>query len=102
MLVSGVGFSNGCAAFMLKKKLPPLVPICLIDSKAATAPTINCCCAFQGRNQGLGGEGLWHALPDIHQRYAHAQRQHYAVQRAGEVDPEVTDIALNWMVRPRQ
>ena len=43
-LVSGVGFSNGCAAFMLKKP-PPLVPMCLIDSKLATAPTINCCCA---------------------------------------------------------
>jgi hypothetical protein len=41
VLVSGVGFSNGCAAFMLKKP-PPLVPMCLIDSRLATGPVMIC------------------------------------------------------------
>src|SRR5678816_751838 len=34
---NGVGFSNGCALFALKKP-PPLVPNCLITSCEATAP----------------------------------------------------------------
>ena len=36
-LVSGVGFSNGCAEFALKKP-PPLVPSILIASCEATGP----------------------------------------------------------------
>jgi len=36
-LVSGVGFSNGWAALALKKP-PPLVPMCLMVSSAATEP----------------------------------------------------------------
>jgi hypothetical protein len=36
-LVHGIGFSNGCAAFALKKP-PPLVPSCLIASWLATGP----------------------------------------------------------------
>ena len=36
-LVSGVGFSNGCAELALKKP-PPLVPRCLMVSSAATGP----------------------------------------------------------------
>ena len=41
---SGVGFSNGCAAFALKKP-PPLVPSCLIASCDATGPIAIVCFA---------------------------------------------------------
>ncbi len=37
-LLSGVGFSNGCAEFTLKKP-PPLVPSCLIATCEAAGPT---------------------------------------------------------------
>ena len=40
-LLKGVGFSNGCAAFTLKKP-PPLVPMCLMLSKLATGPRMSC------------------------------------------------------------
>lgn len=42
MLLSGVGFSNGWAAFMLKNP-PPLVPRCLMLSRLATGPISSCC-----------------------------------------------------------
>ena len=38
----GVGFSNGWAEFAPKKP-PPFVPICLIDSRAATGPIAISC-----------------------------------------------------------
>ena len=37
-LLSGVGFSNGCAAFAFMKP-PPFVPSCLIASCEATGPS---------------------------------------------------------------
>ncbi len=40
--VSGVGFSNGCALFALKKP-PPLVPNCLMISCDATGPCAIVC-----------------------------------------------------------
>ncbi|MMZ71081.1 hypothetical protein D1872_343180 [compost metagenome] len=40
-LVSGLGFSNGCAEFAPKKP-PPFVPKCLIDSNEATGPIAIC------------------------------------------------------------
>ncbi len=43
-LVHGVGFSNGCAAFALKKP-PPFVPSCLIASWLATGPIAIVCFA---------------------------------------------------------
>ena len=42
--VSGVGFSNGCALFALKKP-PPLVPNCLMISCDATGPCAITCLA---------------------------------------------------------
>ena len=41
-LVSGVGFSNGCAELALKKP-PPLVPSILIASCDATGPMASVC-----------------------------------------------------------
>ena len=42
--VHGVGFSNGCAAFALKKP-PPFVPSCLMASWLATGPIAMVCFA---------------------------------------------------------
>ncbi len=42
--VSGVGFSNGCALFALKKP-PPLVPSILIASCEAVGPMASTCLA---------------------------------------------------------
>jgi hypothetical protein len=53
-LVSGVGFSSGCAELTLKKP-PPLVPSCLMASCDATGPTAMVC---------------WAALVFLHHRLA--------------------------------
>ena len=83
-LVSGVGFSNGCALLALKKP-PPLVPNCLMISCDATGPCAIICsrtrsaaaCRPRRRRDGLRVddrdlvvrlEVLHHALRDEEQR----------------------------------
>ena len=105
---SGVGFSNGCALFALKKP-PPLVPNCLMISCEATGPCAmvcsltTCVCglpAASGRRHRLRiddrglvvrPEVLDDALRHQHQRADDADRQQDPEQAAHQVDPEIAE-----------
>ena len=67
-LVSGVGFSNGCAELALKKP-PPLVPELLDDLLRGDRPLgDHLRGAFEGRDLRRGVEVLDDALRDEHER----------------------------------
>ena len=88
-LVSGVGFSYGCAELALKKP-PPLVPSSLMISCEATGPcAIDLLRALHRLDLRVGTEVLRHALPDQHQREDDADRQQHPQCGAGQIDPEV-------------
>ena len=71
--VSGVGFSNGCAALALKKP-PPLVPSCLIASCEATGPiAIDLLAALERGDLEVRAKVLDHALRDEDQREDEAE-----------------------------
>jgi hypothetical protein len=57
-LVSGSGFSNGCAALALKKP-PPLVPSCLIASCEAAGPIASTCVSPSSVVSCSDGEKFW-------------------------------------------
>ena len=110
-LESGVGFSNGCAEFTLKKP-PPLVPSCLMatceaagpdgdaSARASTASPSPACRRRRGRacrprrpsasrsrrlhrlRLGVRGERLHHALGDERQGEHERQRQQDVERRA--------------------
>ena len=89
--VHGVGFSNGCAAFALKKP-PPFVPSCLMVSWLATGPIAIVCFAPSSVVTSRYGLKFW-IMPcctnssDEHE----AERQQHVERAAHEIDPEVAD-----------
>ena len=92
-LVHGVGFSNGCAAFALKKP-PPFVPSCLIALLARHRPHRDRLLrALERRDLEVRREVLDHALLHEQQREHERERQQHVERAAHEVDPEVADAS---------
>ena len=90
-LVSGVGFSNGCALLALKKP-PPLVPSSLMASCEATGPSAMVCLPPSSVvTSRYGREVLDHALRDQQQREDDRDRQEHVEIAANEIDPEVAE-----------
>ena len=110
-LVSGVGFSNGCALLALKKP-PPLVPNCLMISCDATGPCAIVCsrttvdCGFPsapvvvmvcGSTTATLSYGLKFCTTPCETRNSAptiADRQQHPERGPDHVDPEVADRVL--------
>ena len=92
-LVSGVGFSNGCAELALKEP-PPLVPSSLMISCEANGPLGDRLRGALDRHR-VGGavQVLDDALRDEEQRADDRDRQQDVEEAAREVDPEVAELA---------
>ena len=89
--VNPVGFSNGCAEFVLKKP-PPLVPSSLIASWEATGPIAIVLASPVGPLNGqVVREVLDRALEDEHQRDHERDRRQHPQHRADQVLPEVAE-----------
>ena len=101
-LVSGVGFSNGCAELALKKP-PPLVPSSLIDLLRGDGPERDRLLGALERRHACGrpSKRLGDALPDEHEGADDGERQQDVERRAGQVDPEVADRSRSRAARGR-
>ena len=109
-LLSGVGFSNGCAALTLKKP-PPLVPSCLMASCEATGPDGEDLVGhgvaggvlrrLEQRDVVRGREGLHDALRDEDERQDDRERQQDVERAPREIDPEVAERGASSCARCR-
>ncbi len=101
-LLNGVGFSNGCAEFALKKP-PPLVPSCLIASWEATGPCAMICLAPSTVvTVGVRIQVLDHAL-----RYSRADSATIEIGSSTYTVARVTStqklpmVRFSWRAKPR-
>jgi hypothetical protein len=91
-LVSGLGFSNGCAELALKK--PPPSPLkSLMASCEATGPRamVYVGRAFKGRALDRRAQGLRHALRDEEECRQHADWEQDVESATAEIDPIIAN-----------